>query len=135
MVHISVAFLVSYSTAYDLVEIIQSEDLYADVRDALKTLNKMDFDKLIVSVRIHIMRCILCMPTFLQLASEETRVTSSVKPASARVLQMLNLRSVVKNLPLLQKALAGSRSQLLGIIHEARFFLHIYSACVLNFLR
>lgn len=92
----------SIDARLDVVEeIIQSEDLYADVRDALKTLNKMDFDKLIVS-----------------LASEETRVTSSVKPASARVLQMLNLRSVVKNLPLLQKALAGSRSQLLGIIHE-----------------
>jgi hypothetical protein len=34
-------------------EIVQSENLYADIRDALKILNKMDFDKLIVSVRIH----------------------------------------------------------------------------------
>jgi hypothetical protein len=35
-------------------EIVQSENLYADIRDALKILNKMDFDKLIVSVRIHL---------------------------------------------------------------------------------
>lgn len=31
---------------------------------------------------------------------------------------MLNLRNVVRNLPLLQKALEGSRSQLLKIIHN-----------------
>jgi hypothetical protein len=35
-------------------EIVQSEHLYADIRDALKILKKMDFDKLIVSVRIHL---------------------------------------------------------------------------------
>ncbi|KAG5643810.1 hypothetical protein DXG03_009585 [Asterophora parasitica] len=84
-----------------ITEFIQTEDRYTDVRDALKTLNKMDFDKLIVS-----------------LASQEVRVANTAKPASARVLQMLNLRSVVKNLPLLQKALEGSQAQLLQIIHN-----------------
>jgi len=41
---------------------------------------------------------------------------------------MLNLRSVVKNLPLLQKALAGGRSQLLVIIHDVRSYLlfHVF---------
>jgi hypothetical protein len=122
-------YLVSYNTVYAHAEIIQSEDLYADVRDALKTLNKMDFDKLIVLVRTYIMNCMLCMKMCLQLASEEARVTTSVKPASARVLQMLNLRNIVKNLPLLQKALAGSRSQLLGIIHEVLFRSSLCSSC------
>jgi hypothetical protein len=36
-----------------LPELVQNEDKFKDIRDALKTLNKMDFDKLIVSVRIH----------------------------------------------------------------------------------
>lgn len=31
-------------------ELINAEDRFTYVRDALKTLNKMDFDKLIVSV-------------------------------------------------------------------------------------
>ncbi|GLB36707.1 putative mutS family domain IV [Lyophyllum shimeji] len=92
----------SIDARLDVVEeFIQTEDRYTDVRDALKTFNKMDFDKLIAS-----------------LAAQEVRIANTAKPASARVLQMLNLRSVVKNLPLLQKALAGSRSQLLQIIHD-----------------
>ncbi|KAG5634920.1 hypothetical protein H0H81_000323 [Sphagnurus paluster] len=92
----------SIDARLDVVEeFVQNEDRYTEVRDALKTLNKMDFDKLIVA-----------------LASQEARITNNAKPASARVLQMLNLRSVVKNLPLLQKALSGSKSQLLKIIHS-----------------
>jgi DNA mismatch repair protein MSH4 len=34
----------------DTTELINAEDRFTYVRDALKTLNKMDFDKLIVSV-------------------------------------------------------------------------------------
>jgi hypothetical protein len=34
----------------DNTELIHEEDRFTYVRDALKTLNKMDFDKLIVSV-------------------------------------------------------------------------------------
>lgn len=34
----------------DNTELINAEDRFTCVRDALKTLNKMDFDKLIVSV-------------------------------------------------------------------------------------
>ena len=34
----------------DNTELINEEDRFTYVRDALKTLNKMDFDKLIVSV-------------------------------------------------------------------------------------
>lgn len=41
---------------------------------------------------------------------------------------MLNLRSVVKNLPLLQKALEGCQSQLLRIIQEVRLPLPLIFA-------
>lgn len=57
----------------------------------------------------------------MKLISSEARVTNSAKLASARVTQILNLRNVVRNLPLLQKALAGSRSQLLNIVHDVGF--------------
>lgn len=53
-----------------------------------------------------------------KLAASEACVSNTAKSASARVSQMLNLRNVVRNLPLLQKALEGSRSQLLRIIHD-----------------
>ncbi|KAJ7756277.1 muts domain V-domain-containing protein [Mycena metata] len=82
-------------------ELVQSEERFTDVRAGLKALNKMDFDKLIAS-----------------LASSETKPSTTAKPAAARVSQMLDLRNVVRNLPALQKALEGSQSQLLRIIHE-----------------
>ncbi|KAF9466889.1 muts domain V-domain-containing protein [Collybia nuda] len=82
-------------------EFIQTEDRFSKVRDALKTLNKIDFDKLIIS-----------------LASEEVRITNSAKPASARILQMINIRNVVKILPLLRKALDGCQCQMLTIIQD-----------------
>ncbi|KAJ7938405.1 muts domain V-domain-containing protein [Mycena leptocephala] len=82
-------------------ELVQSEERFTEVRARLKPLNKMDFDKLIAC-----------------LASSETKPSSTAKPAAARVSQMLDLRNVVRNLPALQKALEGSQSQLLRIIHE-----------------
>lgn len=45
-------------------------------------------------------------------------MTSSAKTAAARVTQMLSLRSIVQCMPVLAKALQGSRSQLLQIIQE-----------------
>ena len=33
-------------------ELIQSEERFTDIKDAMKALNKMDFDKLISAVRI-----------------------------------------------------------------------------------
>ena len=41
-----------------------------------------------------------------------------MKRVSQRVLQILNLRNVVNNLPVLRKALEGSHSQLLRIVHD-----------------
>ena len=53
-----------------------------------------------------------------QLASSETRPTTTAKGASARVSQMLSLRNLVRNLPSLKRALSGSQSQLLQVVHE-----------------
>lgn len=80
---------------------MQSEDRFTEVRDGLKMLNKMDFDKLIAA-----------------LVSSEAKASNTSRPAAARVSQMLELRNLVKNLPLLHKALAGCHSQLLGIVFE-----------------
>jgi DNA mismatch repair protein MSH4 len=44
----------------DTTELINAEDRFTYVRDALKTLNKMDFDKLIVSVPNFYTRPIAC---------------------------------------------------------------------------
>ncbi|CCM03700.1 uncharacterized protein FIBRA_05846 [Fibroporia radiculosa] len=82
-------------------ELVQTECCFNDVKQALKTLNKIDLDKLICS-----------------LASSEAREASTAKPAAARVAQMLNLRNIVNVLPGIAKALEGSRSQMLRIIAE-----------------
>lgn len=82
-------------------EFIKHEDLFTEVKGALKPMNKMDFDKLIVS-----------------LASSETRPTTTAQGASARVSQMLSLRNVVGCIPQLRDALSSSQSQLLRIVHN-----------------
>lgn len=92
----------SIEARLDVVEeLIQSEDRFNEVKNALKTFNKMDFDKLICS-----------------LAASEARETTNAKPAAARVAQMLNLRNIVKGLPLLANTLQGSRSELLNIVAD-----------------
>ncbi|PPQ98977.1 hypothetical protein CVT24_003473 [Panaeolus cyanescens] len=101
--------ILSPITAYDSIEarldvveeLINDETLFTSVREALKPLNKMDFDKLIAV-----------------LASSDARPTTSAKPASFRVSQILNIRSVVRNLPLLNNALERSKCQLLRIVHN-----------------
>ncbi|OAX40474.1 hypothetical protein K503DRAFT_687460 [Rhizopogon vinicolor AM-OR11-026] len=82
-------------------ELIQSEDKFTEIKDALKALNKMDFDKLISS-----------------LGFTEVRPTTTAKGVFSRVSQMLSLRTAVRSLPLLQTALSGCQSQLMKIIHE-----------------
>ncbi|KJA21853.1 hypothetical protein HYPSUDRAFT_87688 [Hypholoma sublateritium FD-334 SS-4] len=90
----------SIDARLDVVEeLVNAEDRFTYVREALKTLNKMDFDKLIAA-----------------LAASEVRATTNSKPASFRISQILNLRNIVKNLPLLRKALEGCHSQLLKIV-------------------
>ncbi|KAI0044058.1 hypothetical protein FA95DRAFT_1497685 [Auriscalpium vulgare] len=94
----------SVDARLDVVEeLVQAEDMFTSLRDALKPFNKMDFDKLISS-----------------LVSSEARASegASARTASNRVTQMLNLRTVVRCLPAVQRALGGSKSQLLQIICE-----------------
>ncbi|KAI0307402.1 muts domain V-domain-containing protein [Multifurca ochricompacta] len=80
-------------------QLVQSEDRFTEVKDAFKHLCKVDIDKLISS-----------------LAANEAHEASSARTASSRVTQMLNLRDILRHLPLLHKALIGSKSQLLRII-------------------
>ncbi|TFK57730.1 hypothetical protein OE88DRAFT_1671924 [Heliocybe sulcata] len=82
-------------------ELMQNEETFHAVKDALKTLNRMDFDKLI--------SCLI---------ASEARISPTSKPASSRIAQILNLRSAVRNIPALQKAVSGSRSELLRIVCE-----------------
>ncbi|KAG1775045.1 muts domain V-domain-containing protein [Suillus placidus] len=82
-------------------ELIHSEDKFTEIKDALKVLNKMDFDKLISS-----------------LGFSEVRPTTTAKGAFSRVSQILSLRTAIRSLPFLQKALNGCKSQLLLIISD-----------------
>lgn len=52
MLHIprSPSYLLHDITCILLTELVQTEDRYDEVKDALKLLNKMDFDKLISCV-------------------------------------------------------------------------------------
>lgn len=104
-----------------LSELVQSEDRFMEVKDALKHLCKVDLDKLISSVRVQIKpQSSSSIFTTMQLASNETREASSARTASSRVTQMLNLKDVMRHLPALQKALVGSKSELLRIICNVR---------------
>jgi DNA mismatch repair protein MSH4 len=112
-----------------IAELVQTEDMYSAVRDGLRALNKLDLDKLIASASpllfLAALRTISAYNTFRrsQIAASQTREpsTTSSKPASSRVAQMLNVRNVVRSMPALQSAIQGSRSHLLRIISEVSF--------------
>ncbi|KAG9093899.1 MutS protein msh4 [Ceratobasidium sp. 370] len=84
-------------------ELVNDEEKYIAIRDALKTLKKIDLDKLIA-----------------QLTTSENRpvggTTGNAKGASVRVEQMIHLRNVIRSLPGIVKALQGCRSSLLRMI-------------------
>ncbi|KAF9261928.1 hypothetical protein L218DRAFT_980745 [Marasmius fiardii PR-910] len=81
-------------------ELVQDQDLFNEVATGLRALRKLDLDKLIS-----------------MLVSSEARPSTTAQGASVRVSQMLNLRIIIQSLPLLQKALENSKSQLLKIVH------------------
>ncbi|KAG0703501.1 muts domain V-domain-containing protein [Suillus ampliporus] len=89
-------------------ELIHSEDKFTEIKDALKALNKMDFDKLISSVS----------PTSRSGCENNDQPTTTAKGAFSRVSQILNLRTAVGSLPFLQRTLSGCKSQLLKIIYD-----------------
>jgi DNA mismatch repair protein MSH4 len=62
-------------------ELIHSEDKFTEIKDALKVLNKMDFDQLISS-----------------LGFSEVRTTTTAKGAFSRVSQILSLRAAIRSL-------------------------------------
>lgn len=121
-------------------ELVQSEDRFTEVKDALKQLCKIDLDKLISSVRVRIKpHSESSMLTTMQLALNESREASSARTASSRVTQMLTLKDVMRHLPTLQKTLVGSKSELLKIICNVRYgtTLTAFStyACLIDVVR
>ncbi|KAN0101113.1 MutS domain V domain containing protein [Tylopilus felleus] len=99
--------LVAINARLDVVQgtsffqLAQNEHRFSELRDALKYLNKVDFDKLISS-----------------LVTLKVHPSNSAKSASSRVSQMLSLQNIIRSLPFLRKALSNSNSQLLQVIHE-----------------
>lgn len=63
------------------------------------------------------------MLTVVQLAASEARVSNGARAASSRVSQMLQLRSVVKNIPIVRDAVKGCRSRLLEIVCDVSICL------------
>ncbi|KAI5118520.1 hypothetical protein M0805_007689 [Coniferiporia weirii] len=80
-------------------ELVQAEDKFTAIKDALRTVNKLDLDKLISL-----------------LATSEARVTNSAKTAAQRISQLLLLRGVVKNIPFVRDAVKGCHSRLLEVV-------------------
>ncbi|CAE6433500.1 unnamed protein product [Rhizoctonia solani] len=86
-------------------ELANDEEKYTAIRDALKLLRNIDFDKLIA-----------------QLSTSDTHPvggpSGNARGASARVEQIMKLREVVRSLPGVVKALQGCRSHLLRMITD-----------------
>ncbi|QRV98859.1 DNA mismatch repair protein MutS [Ceratobasidium sp. AG-Ba] len=86
-------------------ELVNDEEKYTAIRDALKPIKKIDLDKLIA-----------------QLTTSESRPvggsTGNAKGASVRVEQLVNLRNVIRGLPKIVKSLQGCRSSLLMMISD-----------------
>ncbi|CAE6372632.1 unnamed protein product [Rhizoctonia solani] len=86
-------------------ELVNDEEKYTVIRDVLKLLRGIDFDKLIT-----------------QLSTSDTHPvggpSGNARGASARVEQIMTLRSVVRSLPGVVKALVGCRSNLLRMMAD-----------------
>ncbi|KEP55037.1 putative DNA mismatch repair protein MutS [Rhizoctonia solani 123E] len=86
-------------------ELVNDEEKYTAIRDALKLLRNIDFDKLIA-----------------QLSTSDTHpvggASGNARGASARVEQIMRLRNVVRSLPEVVRALQGCRSNLLRMIAD-----------------
>ncbi|KAH7337743.1 muts domain V-domain-containing protein [Rhizoctonia solani] len=86
-------------------ELVNDEEKYTAIRDALKLLKKIDFDKLIA-----------------QLSTSDTHPvggpSGNARGASVRVEQIITLRNVVRSLPGVVRALHGCRSYLLRMMGD-----------------
>lgn len=85
-------------------ELVQSEETFTAVRDALKGVQKVDLDKLIV-----------------QLAAMDRRaevVENTVKSAYDRMGQLLDLQKIIRNIPSLGRATVDCGSTLLRAIGD-----------------
>lgn len=70
----------SIDARLDVVEeLVQDEDLFNEVRSALKTLNSMDFDKLIATVRAFRIQAVLASTIFLSLLRLKPYLQTALK--------------------------------------------------------
>lgn len=97
-------------------ELIRYEDKFSAVRDGLRSVNKLDADKLISSVSL--VQCLMALAYRPQLAASEARVSNAARSATSRVSQMLHLRGFVKKIPLIRDAVNACRSRLLEIVYD-----------------
>ncbi|KAF8315442.1 hypothetical protein DL93DRAFT_2166804 [Clavulina sp. PMI_390] len=81
-------------------EIVQAEDLYGSVKSSLKTMDKVDFDKLITSI----------------IAQSPENQTINPRDASRHLVALLQLRNVVRCIPAICQSLSGTSSQILRTI-------------------
>jgi len=87
-------------------ELVQSEETFRAVRDALKGVQKVDLDKLII-----------------QLAALDRRreaVENTVKTAYDRMGQLLDLQKIIRNIPAVGRATGDCACVLLRVIGEVR---------------
>ncbi|CAG8507780.1 3835_t:CDS:10 [Acaulospora colombiana] len=86
-----------------VAELVRSEETYTAIRDALRGVQKVDLDKLVI-----------------RLAAVDRRspANGSVKVAFERMGQLLDLQKIIKNVPAIGRAARLANSQLLKVIGE-----------------
>jgi DNA mismatch repair protein MSH4 len=92
-----------------VAELVRSEETYTAIRDALRGVQKVDLDKLVI-----------------RLAAVDRRAPAgagSVKVAFERMGQLLDLQKIIKNVPAIGRAAHLASSQLLKVIGEVS--LHV----------
>jgi DNA mismatch repair protein MSH4 len=90
-------------------ELIQGGDIFNAIRDALKGVQKVDLDKLIIRLAT--------------LDRRREAIENSVKTAYDRMGQLLDLQKIIRNIPAVGRATAGCTCTLLRVIGEVRALL------------
>jgi len=100
-------------------EIVQTEDIYNAIRMALRAINKMDLDKLIISVRLYKAQIGGNLIDWLQIITiNPEHQTSNPRDASSHVQTLLSLRNMVRCIPAIQRTLESAGCAMLRTIAQ-----------------
>ena len=100
-------------------EIVQTEDIYNAIRMALRAINKMDLDKLIISVRLYSARIGGNLINCLQIITiNPEHQISNPRDASSHVQTLLSLRNMVRCIPAIRRALESAGCAMLCTIAQ-----------------